>query len=50
MNLNLFNNLNKIKRKNEEAHVLLNELKEKIDMENNNLGILEDFQAKIKLQ
>ena len=48
MNLNIFNNIEKLKRKNEEVHELLDELKK--EMENDNsLGILEDFQSKNKV-
>lgn len=48
MNLNIFNNIEKLKRKNEEVHELLNELKKEMDNENN-IGILEEFQSKNKV-
>ena len=42
MNLNIFNSIEKLKRKHEEVHELLNELKKEMDNENN-IGILEEF-------
>ena len=48
MNLNIFNNIEKLRKKSEEAHELLEELKNKMEDENN-IGILEEFQSNNKV-